>query len=73
MRYHCFKVQKFLVYDHWNCSFDLYYGEVLKLDYFYAATFETILGSDYRSTYRSGAAVVKTSINKTNFEGCPIG
>ena len=36
------------------------YGEVLKLDYFYAATFETILGSDYRSTYRSGAAVVKT-------------
>ena len=33
----------------------------------------TILGGDYRLTYRSDAAHVKTLINKTNFEGCPIG
>jgi hypothetical protein len=31
------------------------------------------LGGDYRLTYRSGAADVKILINKTNFEGCPIG
>ena len=60
------------MYGHKNCSFNPYYGEALKLDYFGAATFKTILGGDYRSTFRTGASHIKTLINMTKLKGCTI-